>query len=208
MEQEEATITPGFDSETLVAMPVEVLANIFDNLTFDEVANYCESDPRVKAKCANYDLLGRASRKYIAQHAPIAGTVKSDYDHALLIERGYVSTYYYDPDSGEVEFGLSECDDAFLFSVPGLPASAGTQVYLFGDKQSYNPHSPGIGIVYSSPENLRRDVMSNLQDPHFKVHYIVAGFVEMEEDTTLSSLDTLIKTGSYVDYVFFLITLP
>lgn len=208
MEQEEATIDPGFDSDTLVAMPAEVLANIFDNLTFDEVANYCESDPRIKAKCANYDLLGRASRKYIAQHAPIAGTVKSDYDHALLIERGYVSTYYYDCESGEVEFGSTTDDDAFLFGIPGLPPPAGTQVYLFADGHSAYPETTGIGIVYSSPEDLRRDVMSILQDPEFDAYYTIAWFVRQDRNTALSRLDTLIKTGSYVDYVFFLITLP
>lgn len=147
-----------YDPEALLAMPAEVLANLFGRMAFEDVVRYCAVHPTLRDICSRRGLLEARARQYVQEWAPISSPVTNNIDHAILIARGFVTQYNYNTTTGKVQFGSYTVDsNSFNFNIIGLPPAKGTRVHLISNVH-WDPDSSGWAVPYLSIEDIYADM--------------------------------------------------
>lgn len=147
-----------YDPEALIAMPVEVLANLFGRMDFEDVVRYCAVNTTLRDICSRRGLLEARARQYVQEWAPLSTPVTNNVDHAILIARGFVTHYNYDSATREVIFGnLEQNPDSFNFHIIGLPPARGTQIHLVCNPHWHGDFS-GWAVPYPSVEDIYTDM--------------------------------------------------
>jgi len=148
-------------------MPLGIIQHTVSMLNIHDTINYCNASEEMIEKCKRGGIVERRAQEIVASKAPLAENVSDVIDHALLLHRGFVTSYHTLPwntikafpkgiTTIFAMFGVEK--NAVNFTLPGLPAKRETIVHLLVD--AFNEDDPTlVSNVYLSLDEMGADML-------------------------------------------------
>jgi len=152
----------------LLALPVDIIGKLMTYMTLADAISMIASDDELQLKCDKSKLIEKRAANVITEINSKSCSVSGIIDTALLVERGFSTTYHIANTNNVIlsykdirtcEFGLR--NGRTNFSVAGFPMPRGTLLHLLVNEDDRpNP----IAEVYFSIEEIYQELGKSYND--------------------------------------------
>jgi len=195
-------------------LPKDVVVYMTQFMDPADILRLCRTKKSFKDICTKYDIFDKLAYDYVKQNTPFAEPLARIRDQAEAIKRGQVTPYKYIYETKTVHIGIGtnfQTNEDVYFEIKGSPAKKGTKLWLYGYIPGPEQDFIDPGLIYSSPEDLKQDLLDNANRDYGVMDSFLDVYVDQVEDKEplINTLFEDLKKNGTID-VYFLrqITMP